>query len=165
MDPSDFSYFEPTIHTYEADMVTHNSVQLHGYVMRGTEEISEQGFEYWLTNGNSRNEQQVVVIPVSIMNTEIALADNNMTVTLSNLLSQSEYHFRAYAKYNDKTFYGEEKIFNTTGSSHVNSITTDSQYKEPLYYIDINGCRHLDPIQGFNIVVYSDGTTAKIINK
>lgn len=165
LDPSDFSYFEPTIRTYEADLVTHNSAQLHGYVMRGTEEISEQGFEYWLTNGNSRNEQQVVVIPVSIMNTDIALADNNMTITLSNLLSQSEYHFRAYAKYNDKTFYGEEKIFNTTGSSHVNSITTDSQYKEPLYYIDINGCRHLDPIQGFNIVVYSDGTTAKIINK
>lgn len=40
-DPSDFSYFEPTVHTYEATDVTARSAKVKGYVLVGTDNIIE----------------------------------------------------------------------------------------------------------------------------
>ncbi len=49
----------------------------------------------------------------------------------------------------------------STEASEVEGIGADG--KKPLYYIDINGYRHDGPVNGVNIVVYSDGSAAKII--
>ncbi|MGN1213507.1 MAG: hypothetical protein ACI4TR_01300, partial [Bacteroidaceae bacterium] len=46
-DPSDFSYIEPTIHTYPITNISQDAVSLLGYVLAGSDNIVEQGFEYW----------------------------------------------------------------------------------------------------------------------
>lgn len=46
-DPSDFSYFEPTVRTYANVEIIDGAAILTGYVLQGTDEIKEQGFEYW----------------------------------------------------------------------------------------------------------------------
>ena len=51
-DPSDFSYFEPTLHTYEAVDISSNSATIKAYILAGTDDIIEQGFEYWSSFGN-----------------------------------------------------------------------------------------------------------------
>jgi len=51
--PNDFSYFEPTVYTYDATSVTDVTARVKGYVMQGTDEVTEQGFEYWKTGTSS----------------------------------------------------------------------------------------------------------------
>ncbi len=110
-DPSDFSYFEPTVHTYAlATSPTSNSVQVRGYVMTGTDEVTEQGFEYWINSAKAPNR-------VSSATSEdvhrVKASGQLMTAVLENLAYSSTYTCRAYALAGGKTYYGEEVQFLT----------------------------------------------------
>lgn len=106
-DPSDFSYFEPTVHTYGSPTVDGNSVTLTGMVVEGTDEILEQGFEYWK---NSTNARELSRAPSDVQRV-IADKGQRMTVTLAGLSPSTTYSYQAYVTTAKGTFYGQELSF------------------------------------------------------
>ena len=109
-DPSDFSYFEPTVHTYNNPVVDGNSVMLTGAVVEGSDEIQEQGFEYWKDAANAR---EVKRVPSNVQ--RVTATGQRMTVTLTGLARNSTYGYRTYVKTAKGIFYGEEQTFTTEG--------------------------------------------------
>lgn len=125
IDPSDFSYFEPTVHTYDYVDVKEGIAILTGYALPGTDDIVEQGFEYWETQGgnaNSRASQDVYTITA---------IGQRMTATLTGLKAGTTYGFRAYVKTATTTTYGEERTFITPTSTGINVISKNNEYIKP----------------------------------
>ncbi len=160
-DPSDFSFFEPTVHTYATTDITHNMATVRGYVLAGTDNIISQGFEYWSASNQNR-----VKAFASVNNDNIQTVLSNgqvMTATLSGLEPDTEYFYRAFVTTSAGTKYGEEQTFTTPNDpSGAESVVVDNDRTVVGYY-DINGRRYEEPQHGFNIVVYSDGTTEKVV--
>ena len=96
-------YFEPTVYTYKPNAVTMNSANVIGYAMGGSEDIDEQGFEYWPVPG-SRADVEVKRVLVS---------GQRMTASLSDLAPGTTYKVRAFASTATKTTYGDEQEFTT----------------------------------------------------
>ncbi len=138
----------PTVQTYAAADVTENSATLSGVVAAGSEKVTEQGFEYW----SSSNDVQTV-----------ASTSSSMSVTVTNLKSNTIYTYRAYAITASGTTYGENVSFttleNTDGVSYVNADLEE----EARYTTD--GKKVSQPQRGVNIVRYSDGTAKKVLVK
>ena len=87
-DPSDFSYFEPIVHTYPIDNITATYSDVRGYVMQGSDDISEQGFEYWPEADDTRRLREYVA---SRPDAQVVFATGQvMTARLENLLPGSE---------------------------------------------------------------------------
>lgn len=168
-DPSDFSYFEPTVHTYAATDVTHNSVRVKGYVLAGTENIDEQGFEYWPVNGSATNAlriQATTKAAVSDVHTVLATGQV-MTAELRDLQPETTYCCRAFVKTATGTVYGEEQTFTTeadlTGIDYI--VTEEAAAPTVTGYYDMLGRKSATPHHGVNIVRYSNGTTRKVFMK
>ena len=165
-DPSDFSYCEPTIHTYTNTKVMGNEVELTGYVVEGTENILEQGFEVWvfiITDTNQRRANMIGGVQT------ITATGQRMTASISNLEYNTSYVCRSYAKTSTKTYYGEEIIF-TTGDdpTGIEDLTAEQATAEPAVEVaryNINGQRIAAPQKGVNIIRYSDGQTKKVFIK
>lgn len=136
-DPTDFSYFEPTVHTYDfIDNPTTNSVEVRGYVMQGTDAVTEQGFEYWKTGKASKSK----AAGNDVM--RIQASGQMMIATLKDLDFESNYIVRAYVTTASGTIYGEERSFTTPkatpektlgdanmdGSINVSDITTIAKF-------------------------------------
>ncbi|MBQ4344338.1 MAG: leucine-rich repeat domain-containing protein [Muribaculaceae bacterium] len=96
-------YFEPEVRTFSERSVVNNSVTVKGYALPGTDDISEQGFEYWKVPA-SRATSTVMTVKASGI---------SMTATLANLEYNSTYRYRAYVKTAQGTFYGAEEEFST----------------------------------------------------
>lgn len=97
-----YVYFDPVVHTYDDVEVKENTASVKGYVLAGSDEIIEQGFEYWSSFSEHKFHQASGTL---------------MRATLNNLDGQTDYYFRTYAKTSMKTIYGEEQTFQTLGSS------------------------------------------------
>lgn len=110
-DPNDFSYFEPTVHTYSSPEVNGTSVTLAGAAVEGTDEIQEQGFEYWSGSANTRESRAPSNVQRVTANT-----GQRMTATITDL-SNDTYTYRSYVKTEKGTFYGEEQKFTITAGS------------------------------------------------
>ena len=102
-----YVYFTPTVHTYATAGVESNSVTLNGYALPGSDDILEQGFEYW-TDGfvGTRAAGEVITV---------AATGQRMSITLNDLQYNTTYRYRAYVKTAKETTYGEEMTF-TTGA-------------------------------------------------
>ncbi len=164
-DPSDFSYFEPTVHTYPAFEVTHNSVALKGYVMAGTDAITEQGFQYWKTGSSTKKAKYVRSnAPYDEINT-IFSSGQVMSTVIEGLEPSTSYTCRAFVKTASNTIYGEEQTFTTAApTSGIYDIITDETANPTVVgYYTINGQRFDAPQKGLNIVKYSDGSVKKMI--
>lgn len=111
-DPSDFSYFEPTVHTYGSPVVSGTSVTLAGAAVEGSDEILEQGFEYWKGSASTRGMNRV---PSNVQ--RVTATGQRMIATLTGLAAGTQYGYRAFVKTAKGTFYGEEQTFTTEGSS------------------------------------------------
>ena len=112
-DPNDVSYFDATVHTYANTQVDGNHVHLTGYVIDGTDDIIEQGFEYWIIDDAEDDDAKMRKV-FSRRNVETVIATGQrMGVTLENLNYATTYACRAYAKTSDQTYYGEEITFKT----------------------------------------------------
>ena len=111
-DPSDFSYFEPTVHTYKSAEINGNTAKIKGVVLQGSDDITEQGFEYWSENSNKARQVNA--------GKQIVYADGQrMEAELTNLAENTTYHYRAFAKTAKNTTYGETLQFETPATSSI----------------------------------------------
>lgn len=162
-DPSDFSYFEPTVHTYNIDYVTYNSAEVRGYVMAGSDEIIRQGFEYSATTSQAAPKRKYIA---ATQNPTIILATGQvMTATLTDLEPSTTYVIRAFAETASGIVYGDEQVFTTDAFSGISDTIADKDGRTPTAYYDLSGRRYDKPQHGVNIVVYDDGTAEKMLLK
>lgn len=163
-DPSDFSYFEPTVHTYPTEELTANSAKVKGYVLQGTDAITEQGFVYWPTGTNKANATRSVTVPE---NASIVIAKGQvMNVTLEGLTPSTTYNFCAFVTTASGTIYGEEHSFTTKANeTGIESLESEQPTPTIIGYYDLNGRKLSEPQHGITIVRYSDGTARKILTE
>lgn len=165
IDPTNTSYFEPTVHTYATANVNGNSAQIKGYAQRGTEDVVSQGFVYWKSGeGASTAEIAATSIPKGAITVE---ADGTiMQTTLSALDFNSTYTYAAFMKTSDnKLYYGNEQTF-TIGADpagiHLSTVSNTTEGKIVGIY-DITGRRLHDVQRGINIIKYDNGQTKKVL--
>lgn len=167
-DPSDFSYFEPTVHTYPVEEVSSSHVRVKGYVMPGTDEITEQGFEYWpLDESNIKVRRAPVTATTTADNVTTVLSTGLvMSVVIDGLSPSTTYGYRAFVRTASGTIYGEEQTF-TTEAGLTGVRTVDAETAAPIVtgFYDQNGRRIDAPAKGISIIRYSDGTTRKVVVK
>ena len=166
MDPSDYSYFEPTVYTYSSVTVQGNSAEVKGYAMRGTDNVTSQGFMYW-SAGSASSRRMANSIPSDAKT--ILASGNVMTATLENLEYDTHYCYVAFVKTSEgETFYGEQQIFKTNsdpdGIKEIESLTPALSKGEEDWY-DLNGRKLAAPQKGIYIIRYSDGTSKKVLVK
>ncbi len=128
-DPSDFSYFEPTVHTYAlTSEPTGTSVNVRGYAVAGTDDIKSQGFEYWPT-----------ISPLA--SRTVAASGQAMTATLDGLKYNTDYTVRAFVSTSAKTVYGESVKFKTPALTGIENIVDEgnSDNNTRLGVYDIQG--------------------------
>ena len=160
-DPSDFSYFEPTIRTYPVQDITENSATVRGYVMPGTDNITRQGFQYWKTAGNKVRGKA----PAPSEITTVEATGQIMTITLNDLEAATDYTFRVFAETESGYVYGEEQQFTTEGAASISEINNEEINAKIVGYYNLMGVKSSKPHKGMNIVVYSDGTSRKMIKQ
>lgn len=158
LDPSDFSYFEPTLHTYPVESLTSTSVTAKGSVMPGTDDITGQGFEYW-ASGSAKASQKHYVSQNENGTTKVFSSGQRMYADIKGLIGGETYEIRTFATAGGNTFYGEVERFTTPASSGIEDVSVTE--KAIAGYYDINGVQHDKPVQGINIVLYSDGSSVK----
>lgn len=165
-DPSDFSYFVPTVRTFETVTVETNSADVKGYVLAGTDVILSQGFEYWVVSPESSGAPKLRALANESYSTVLANGQV-MTATLPELRPDTEYAFRSFATTPNETTYGEERTFRTkVNLSFIDEIGGEEVADVAVEgYYDLRGVRHDEAVRGFNIVRYTDGTVRKILVK
>ena len=179
LDPSNTSYFEPTVHTYANISVEGNGALVRGYAMRGTDKVKVQGFKYWKTvaGANLRETAQrraAAAVPDEAMTEEVTISgagQQMMSANLKGLDYNSTYHFVAFVTTEEnETFYGEEQSFSTgddpTGivEEEAEAGTEKTAAVEIARY-NMNGQRITTPQKGVNIIRYSDGQMKKVFIK
>lgn len=130
--------------------------------MQGTEDITEQGFEYWAENtiaSRAAGDKQIVQATGQSMEAEI-----------TDLAPNTTYNYRAYAKTLKGTTYGETLKFTTPVATAIIGITNTTNSDQQFnvrntnnVQIAINGtdkeCNYrMNSITGANIA--SGKTTA-----
>lgn len=161
-DPSDFSYFEPTVHTYPIENAGSDNVTLRGYALPGTEDVVRQGFQYWIRPAD-HNAMSREVSAGEIQTIEAS--GQIMSAVIENLQPGTTYVFRAFAETASGYSYGEEQTFTTEEQTGIDNVYIDDNEPEIVGYYDISGRKSSEPQRGLNIVVYSDGTTRKMVLK
>lgn len=162
-DPSDFSFFEPTAHTYAATEVSHRTASIRGYVLRGTDDILDQGFEY----GRASNTESHLPKRHSVAsgNTVVSVSGQVMEYTIEDLEADTEYFYRTYVTTKEGTYYGETRYFTTDAApSGVENIASDKE-RILIGVFDMTGKRVTERYRGLSIEIYSDGTSRKVFRK
>jgi hypothetical protein len=163
LDPTNTSYFEPTVHTYAQVNVQGNTASVRGYAMRGSDNTAEQGFKYWKSTASAR-----AMAPGVPSNAETVTATGVvMEASLTNLDYESSYCYVAFVKTSEgETFYGDQRQF-TTGvdPDGIEGTIADKADVKPVAYYDLNGRRLQTPQPGLVIVRMSDGSVRKVMKK
>ncbi len=102
--------FEPVVYTYDAPDVTQTDATLQGVALRGSEEITEQGFEYWPAS-------KANTLTASNNVTRVTANGERMSKTVTGLQAGTKYKFRAYVIAGGETTYGAEVEFVTLSLS------------------------------------------------
>ncbi len=116
--------FDPVLYTYAAQFVSERKATLKGYALAGSDDFTEQGFEYWAESRRTdaparRAPQYAIGEKHTVKGTGIS-----MRVTLEDLDEGTVYKYRTYAKVGGKTLYGSEMTFTTQGT-YEDPIETD----------------------------------------
>lgn len=169
-DPSDFSYFEPTVHTYSATDVSYSSARVKGYVLAGTDDITEQGFQYWPTEGDASHVKSVRAMLTAASSDDniitILASGQVMTALLDGLQPSTTYCCHAFVRTAAGITYGEEQTFTTEADpTGIYGTEEKSAGLTITGYYDLNGQRSDVPVKGVNIVRYADGSTQKVFVK
>ena len=137
IDPTNTSYFEPTVHTYANVSVNGNSAEVKGYVQRGTGNVVSKGFVYWEQSQGVKSREvmsapsMISSLPSNAKTVEISGSQQVMTASLPNLEYETTYCYVAFVRTSEgDTFYGEEMTF-TSGES-------------PYTLGDVNGDKEID---------------------
>ncbi|MHA8093241.1 hypothetical protein V7S78_12070, partial [Aquirufa regiilacus] len=105
-EPQNSQQNPPTVITYAATEIIQTSVTLNGEVANeGFSAASERGFVYSDKNINPS---------VSDMKIQSGYGAGNYTYKLSNLITESQYYYKAYATNSKGTSYGEIQKFKPT---------------------------------------------------
>ena len=127
IDPTNTSWFEPTVHTYADFSVDGNTVLLKGYTLSGTDNVTEQGFKYWKSGDAAAkgtwDATTVDAASVPANAQTVAAAGELMSAELTGLDYNSVYYYAAYVKTSTgETFYGEQRSF-TIGENPTGIIS------------------------------------------
>ena len=135
-----FVLYTPTVETLKVAAVEGNTVTFHGYVIAGSEDILQQGFEYWKAdnNGYIRNSEVYKTVLASGL---------KMVAAAEGLNYNSTYYYRAFAKTASGITYGEDMNFKTEEITGLENITGTDAFNvalrsNPVYrqaWIRING--------------------------
>ena len=166
IDPTNTSYFEPTVHTYASVNVQGNKASVKGYAMRGSGNVSSQGFYYWKIGGNNVSVARMPAASIPKDAMKVEAEGNVMTATLEDLDYSSSYNYVAFVATSDgETFYGEEQTFTTNEApsaiENVEADETGSTTEVARY--NLNGQILPTRQKGLNIVRMSDGSVKKIL--
>ena len=164
MDPSDYSWFEPTVHTYTTINVQGNSAEIKGYAMRGTDNVTSQGFMYWKDTSSYSLRRKAASIPSDAVT--IQANGNVMTAKLQDLEYETTYCYVAFVTTSEgETFFGEVQTFSTNvDPDGIDDVKASEESVEIARY-DLQGHRISKPQKGINIIRYSDGTSRKVLIK
>ena len=111
--------FDPILYTYGATVVQENEATISGYALAGSEDFTEQGFEYWAESRVNEQNNAPQRMAASIGEHKYAQASGiKMSVTLTDLDEGTVYKYRAYGKTGNQFFYGSEQTFTTQGEWH-----------------------------------------------
>ena len=97
--------FEPVVYTYSSPEVSQTEATLQGVALRGSDDITEQGFEYWQAGQNNMLKASSVK--------KVTAKGERMSATVTGLQPGTAYKFRAYAIAGGKTTRGAEVGFVT----------------------------------------------------
>ena len=164
-----YAYFEPTVHTAEIGDIGDDSCTLLAYVVEGSDDILQQGFEYWPATNVSALRLRISANFVAEsdngdnMHQRVAGEGTPMVVTLTGLMPGTTYNVRAYVVTARATTYGETMSFTTSGTNAVGNIGDDNGNKIVTRY-DLSGQAASGKKKGITIVRMSDGTIRKIKN-
>lgn len=140
LDPTNTSYFEPTVHTYEQIEIEGNTALVKGYALTGTDGVAVQGFKYWKTVGaqSVSGANKAAAVPSDAIT--VTASGQVMTANLTALDYNSTYHYAAFVTTSTgETFYGEELAFSTgedpTGIYGVSTekAKSESTIKQGVY--------------------------------
>lgn len=165
-DPSDFSYFEPTVHTYPVEEASDGSYNVKGYALAGTDDITEQGFQYGEVGADESKAMRVRAAMSEDGIITVLATGQVMTATLKNLKPSTTYVCRAFVVTAGGTTYGEEQTFTTKGSATgIDNAVAEQKEAEITGYYNLSGHRIDSPCKGVNIIRYSDGSARKVVIK
>ena len=127
IDPTNTSWFEPTVHTYADFSVDGNTVQLKGYTLSGTDNVTEQGFKYWKSSdAAAKGTWDATTVDAASVPADaqtVAAAGELMSAELTGLDYNSVYYYAAYVKTSTgETYYGEQRSF-TIGDNPTGIIS------------------------------------------
>ena len=109
--------FDPILYTYGATVVKENEATISGYALAGSEDFTEQGFEYWAESRANEEANAPRRMPAAL-NEHFFVQTNGIAlrVTLTNLDAGTVYKYRVYGKVGDQCYYGSEQTFTTQGT-------------------------------------------------
>ena len=157
--------FEPVLYTYAAQFVSERKATLKGYALAGSDDFTEQGFEYWAESRNSSHAPRRAPLDAIGEKHTVTGSGISMQVTLENLDEGTVYKYRTYAKTGNKTLYGGEMTFTTdgewkytltvsTGDDKAGTVTGGGKYAAGSE-VTIEAVAK----DGYDFVRWSDGNT------
>ena len=132
--------FDPVLYTYAATAVKETEATLKGYALAGSDDFTEQGFEYWAESrvtrdagGSPAGVSALRRMPQAAIGEHqtVQASGISMKVTLTDLDQGTVYKYRTYAIVGGQTVYGSEMSFTTKG-----------EYVPPTYtitFVDYDG--------------------------
>lgn len=127
-----YVYFDPTVRTYAAVCHDENSATVSGFIIAGSDDIKEQGFEYWKRDDAYATTKHATATTDDNTHQTVVATGQRMSAVLQNLEPNTTYIVRAYVTTEHGTTYGEEQIFSTPYSTTIGEVELDEAYSDHL---------------------------------
>lgn len=127
-----YVYFDPTVRTYAAVCHDENSATVSGFIIAGSDDIKEQGFEYWKRDDAYATAKHTTATSDDNTHQTVVATGQRMSTVLQNLEPNTTYIVRAYVTTEHGTTYGEEQIFSTPYSTAIGEVELDEAYSDHL---------------------------------
>lgn len=127
-----YVYFDPTVRTYAAVCHDENSATVSGFIIAGSDDIKEQGFEYWKRDDAYATAKHTTATTDENTHQTVLATGQRMSAVLQNLEPNTTYIVRAYVTTEHGTTYGEEQIFSTPYSTAIGEVELDEAYSDHL---------------------------------
>ncbi|MGM9816267.1 MAG: hypothetical protein ACI304_04325 [Lepagella sp.] len=137
------------MHTYPAEEVTSTSANVKGYVLAGSDDIVNQGIEYW-SSGSQNAPKRVLSEQAESDGVNTVFSTGQvMRVTLVDLIPETTYNYCAFVTTQAGTIYGEEQSFTTAEEegAFVETVIVEST-REIVGYYDLTGRCYNTPQPG-----------------
>ena len=169
VDPSDPSYFEPTIHTYAKVEVEGNTASVRGYALGGSDKVTEQGFKYWEAVQLGSSPQYPMATQVPSYAKTVNANGQLMMADLTNLMYDMEYRYVAFVTTADgKTYYGEQQTVTIDDPTGIADAKAETPATGDVKVYTLTGALiysgaedKMALAEGLYIIRYADGTTRK----